>query len=236
MGPVTDRGGRLLTVPRFEGVPWLVHGFGTREWKEGDFSSDLRLKSFRLVVMNQVHSDVAHVLRELPGRRLDGDALVTARPGLLLTVKTADCLPVLLVDTGKKAVAAVHCGWRSTHKRILGRVVEILGKEFGSNPADILAAFGPCIGPACYEVGEDVRNLFEASGFPVQVLKARPGARGKFLLDLRRANAWVLEEAGLKAENILSVERCTHCDPRLLSYRRDKDKDDRMFNFIGLIT
>ena len=234
MRPVTENGKRYLTAPRLGRIPWLVHGFGTREWREDDFSGDSLLKSFRLVLMNQVHSDIVHVIREAPGSRPEGDALVSETPGLLLAVKTADCLPVLLLDPLKKAVAAVHCGWRSTRERILGRVVDILRTEFSSVPAEILAVFGPCIGPECYEVGEEVRALFAAADFPSIVFRPGPGEGGKVALDLRRANEWILGQAGLLKENVLSVEGCTHCDPRLLSYRRDKDKDERMFNFIGI--
>jgi YfiH family protein len=234
MRPVTETFMRYLTVPPLAKIPGLVHGFGTREWRESDFSGDPRFKSFRLVLMNQVHSDIVHVLREAPATRLDGDALATAEPGLLLAVKTADCLPVLLADPEGKAVAAVHCGWRSTGKKILGRVVEIMAELRGSRPADLVAAFGPCIGAECYEVGEDVRAAFDGSGFPARVFRPLPGPGGQFLLDLRGANGWVLEQAGVRAENVVSVGGCTHCDPRLLSYRRDKGKDDRMFNFIGL--
>jgi YfiH family protein len=234
MGPVKEDGKKFFAIPRLEKVPWLVHGFGTREWRESDFSGDRRLASYRLVLMNQIHSDIVHVLRGHPGIRLEGDALVTDRPGLLLAIKTADCLPVLLVDPERRAVAAVHCGWRSTSKKILGRVVAVMREEFSSSPAALLAAFGPCVGGDCYEVGEDVKASFEAGGFPPTVLKPRPGVGGKSLLDLRRANLWILETAGLRAENVLSVEGCTHCDPSLLSYRRDREMDDRMFNFIGL--
>ncbi len=232
---MTESGGKVLRIPRLEGIQGLVHGFGTRDWKEADFSRDPGLTLFQLVLMNQLHSDAVHVLRKEPGRDLDGDGLVTARPGVLLAVKTADCLPALLVDPRRKVVAAVHCGWRSTRKKILQRVVGIFRREFDSSPDDVIAAFGPCIGPECYEIGEDVRASFETSGFPARVVRSKPGVSGKFLLDLRLANAWLLREAGFRAENILSVERCTHCDPRLFSYRRDGDKNDRLFNFIGLI-
>ncbi len=231
---MTESGGKVLRIPRLEGIPGLVHGFGTRDWKEADFSRDPGLTLFQLVLMNQLHSDAVHVLRKEPKRELGGDGLVTARPGVLIAVKTADCLPALLVDPRRRVVAAVHCGWRSTRKKILQRVVGILEREFDSSPDDIIAAFGPCIGPECYEVGEDVRASFETSGFPARVVKSKPGVGGKFLLDLRAANAWLLGEAGFRAENILGVDRCTHCDPGLLSYRRDGDQNNRMFNFIGL--
>ncbi|MGZ5469284.1 MAG: laccase domain-containing protein, partial [Candidatus Aminicenantales bacterium] len=84
-----------LTVPRFAAVPGLVHGFGEARWSEADFLAFAALKGFRPVIMHQLHSDIIHRLDEAPGKKLEGDALMTNVPRLLLVIRTADCLPVL---------------------------------------------------------------------------------------------------------------------------------------------
>jgi YfiH family protein len=226
--------GRILTIPRLERISWLIHGFGTGEWSEGDFAKNEEWRDFRLVILDQVHSDTVHRLERPPERNLRGDALITSRPGLFLTIKTADCLPALVVDEDRRVIAAVHCGWRGTLKRILERVVGDLRERDGSDPSKLLVALGPCIGPDCYEVGPGVRAAFEEAGFPPGVLRERTSAPDKFLLDLREANRGQLDRAGVKREHVFSCDACTHCRSDLLSYRRDKIKKKRMFAFIGI--
>lgn len=233
-----------LTVPRLLSVPGLVHGFGDARWGESDFLAFAEERGMTPVIMRQLHSDTIHRLDAAPAKKLEGDALLTDVPGLLLVIRTADCLPVLLVDTENRVVAAVHCGWRGTEKRILEKAVKAMGEAFGSKPAETLAALGPCIGPACYEVGPEVRQAYLEAGFPASVFAERgrlpaiqvPNLKGKYLLDLREANAWLLRELGFKKMNIFNPgPTCTHCEPRLLSYRRNSADPRRMDNFIGLL-
>ena len=233
-----------LTVPRFTAVPGLVHGFGDARWSEADFlASPRRRVSTRSSCTSSIRT-IIHRLDEAPEKKLEGDALMTNVPGLLLVIRTADCLPVLLVDEENRAVAAVHCGWRGTEKRILEKAVKAMGEAYGSKPADILAALGPCIGPACYEVGPEIRDRFLRAGFPASVFAERgrlpaiqvPNLKGRYLLDLREANSWLLRELGFKKTNIFNPgPTCTHCEPRLLSYRRNSADPRRMYNFIGLL-
>src|SRR5512139_3860133 len=115
--------GPFLVVPRLARVPGLVHGFGRAGWSERDFRAFAAARGLEPVIMRQLHSDVIHRLDEAPSERLEGDALITDVPGLLPVIRTADCLPVLLVDEANRAVAAVHCGWRGTEKRILEKAV-----------------------------------------------------------------------------------------------------------------
>jgi copper oxidase (laccase) domain-containing protein len=110
-----------------------------------------------------------------------------------------------------------------------------MGRDYRSEPAGMLAALGPCIGPACYEVGPEVREGYLRSGFPPSVLLEAPGRPGKSLLDLRAANVWLLRGSGFDEDSILDpASACTHCEPSLLSYRRDPGESRRMYNFIGL--
>ncbi len=222
-----------LTEPRLERIPWLIHGFGTAAWTESDFGRVRDWDGFRPVILDQVHSDIIHCINVPPNGRLEGDALITSVPKLFLVVKTADCLPVLVADEARRVVAAVHCGWRGTWKRILEQVVGELRARYGCDPKALLAALGPCIGPECYEVGPEVRERFEAAGFQDGLFRPNPAA-GKFFLDLRAANALGLKRAGLRPENILSLDACTRCRPDLLSYRRDGTAEGRMYAFIGM--
>jgi YfiH family protein len=160
--------------------------------------------------------------------------VVTGLPGILLIVKTADCLPVLLVDPGRRVVAAVHCGWKGTLARLLEKTVAVMSSRCGSHPASLLAALGPCIGADCYEVGPEVREHFLAAGFPSSLFRSLSGQRSRYLFDLRGANLYVLRRLGVPAQKIFSANVCTHCAPRLPSYRRDRQKAGRMLSFIGI--
>ncbi len=227
---------KYLTVAALERVPGLVHGFGTRAL---DLPSLRRLAAAarcRIVMLSQVHSADVVIATRAPRPRASrpkGDALITDRPGLLLVIKTADCLPVLLVDPEKRLAAAVHAGWRGTRSRILERTVDALISRYGCRPSVLRAAFGPCIGAACYEVGEDVRREFVSAGLSRRDFRRSPARPGAFLFDLAAANRRQLVSRGLSPRRILAADSCTHCDPRLLSFRRDRDAHARLYNFIG---
>lgn len=224
----------FLTVPRLNRIPWLIHGFGTRRWTLSDFRKRAGWENFKIVWLKQVHADRVHFIEAAPTRRLQGDALATNRPRIFLIMKTADCLPVFLVDQSKGVVAAVHCGWRGTRRGILEHVVDGLRVRYGCRPASLLAALGPCIAASCYEVGDDVRDEFRASGPAQNVFRPIGGRPGKYLFDLREANRRQLTGAGLDARNVLDVPLCTRCDTHLHSYRRDRDTSARLYNFIGM--
>jgi YfiH family protein len=226
---------KYLTVGALERIPNLLHGFGTRALDLAALRRLAAASGCRVVLLSQVHC--ADVIR-IRGPRTDaqprrGDALISDRPGLLLAVKTADCLPILIVDPERRAAAAVHAGWRGTRSRIAERAVEILVSRLGCRPASILAVLGPCIGPACYEVGEDVRRAFDSAGLSLRDFRSSPRRPGAFLFDLAAANRRQLGEFGIPSKRIISSPLCTHCDARLLSWRRDRDKTARLYNFIG---
>ncbi|MDP2958132.1 MAG: polyphenol oxidase family protein, partial [Longimicrobiales bacterium] len=178
---MTDDLACYATVPRLADIRGLVHGFGNAGWREEGFLAFAAARDLRPVIMRQLHSDTVHRLDGVPAGKLEGDALMTDVPGLLLVIRTADCLPVFLVDKRNRAAAAVHCGWRGTEKRILEKAAEAMGRAYGSEPGAMLAALGPCIGSACYEVGPEVRESFLGAGFPPAVLAVAPGRPGKSL-------------------------------------------------------
>jgi YfiH family protein len=224
----------FLTIPQFNCIPFLRHGFGNAHWKEKDFARREGWRDFSLVWLDQVHSEIVHFIRKVPDKSLRGDALVTDLPRIFLIIKTADCLPILLVDQAGRAIAAVHCGWKGTLDRVVEKVVLGMKEHYGSDPGELLAAFGPCIGKDCYEVGDDVRGSYAARGFPEALFRPLPGRRRKFLLDLQEANRLQLLQLGFRAGHIFSVDVCTHCHSSFLSYRRDKSRAGRMLSFIGM--
>jgi len=223
-----------MTITRFERIPFIRHGFGDSLWREKDLRWFAVGQGLKPVFLNQVHADTVHFIDERPQRTLRGDAAVTRLPGLLLVIRTADCLPVLLVEEQKRLIGAVHCGWKGTSRRVLEKVVLGMQERYGADPGAIMVALGPCIGEDCYEVGEDVRRAFAAPELPDSAFRPVTGRKDKFLFDLRSANRLQLLELGVKAGNIFSADICTHCDARYPSYRRDRDKCGRMLSFIGL--
>jgi len=225
----------FFTIPEWEPLPFLVHGFGDRNWRSSDFDKHPRLRQFTPIFLWQIHSGIFHVVEEVPRDRLAGDALLTERRGLLLIIKTADCLPVLIVSRERRAVAAVHCGWKSTAQGLVQKVVRGMEELFASRPASLWAALGPCIGGDCYEVGEDVRQEFRKRGLNGDAFLTHPNLPGKYFLDLAKANRHQLLECGLKESNLFRVDRCTHCEGNLLSYRRSRRTKGRMLNFIGIV-
>jgi hypothetical protein len=115
-----------------------------------------------------IHSDIVHRIDSATGvigNHAQGDALLTSVPGILLAVQTADCVPILLADRKRRAVAAIHSGWRGTLLRIAAKALGRMRMEFGTSPEDTIAAIGPSIGRCCYEVGSEVAAAFH-SQFP----------------------------------------------------------------------
>jgi YfiH family protein len=223
----------FLFVPRLNEIGALVHGFGTRDLDRDRFSGLSAALNLKPVFLRQIHSDrifIADRVSEEPPR---ADALVTSRPGVLLVVQTADCLPLLLADPRLGLAAAVHCGWRGTAARLAPKVVSLLRARFSSRGNDLLAALGPCIQGGCYEVGEDVRRAFETAGLSSESFFSKPGEAGRIHLDLRDANRRQLLESGLRGENIFDAGGCTRCQDAFFSYRRDPSQAGRQFNFIG---
>ncbi len=211
-----------------------------------------------LITLQQIHSDITHIVSKPPTDSPKGDAVATPAPGLLLSIQTADCIPILLVDPRHRAVAAVHAGWRGTLARVAAKMLGRMQMEFATRPAEVLAAIGPGIGQCCYEVGPDVVKEFAAqfpgakSWFdgPFDVLASGedpnplpwltmmpPGHEPPPLrcrLDLKAANAALLIETGVSPKNIFTTDLCTSCRPDLFfSYRREK-RTGRMMSAIGI--
>lgn len=198
----------------------------------------------RMVLSHQTHTtNVRRVTEEDAGKGVvrerdytDVDGLITNVPGITLVTFYADCVPLYFVDPVRRAIGLSHSGWRGTVNRMGGVTVEAMGKAFGSDPKDIVACIGPSICRDCYEVGPEVAEAFENAFEPAkhsEILEKKPD--GKFLLDLWRANAIVMEEAGILPERIHVTDICTHCNPELLySHRRTGERRGNLCAFLSL--
>jgi len=250
---------RNATNAKKQSAAEKVLNLGFTEWDSRDRVLQNRAKFFaalgagkmRVIALRQIHSDIVHVVggADMPQgeQALQGDALITREPGVLLTIQTADCIPILLVDTKRKAIAAIHSGWRGTAQRIAEKTLGRMQMEFGTRPQDVIAALGPGIGGCCYEVGHEVVKEFTAKfpnardwfTGPIDALEnsdndpnwlpwltmrppghAPPSPRAH--LDLIAANRAILAGAGVAPKNIFSSGFCTACRGDLFfSYRRE---------------
>jgi len=183
-----------------------------------------------VVTPRQVHGSVVGVGRAGDVERLEADGLVAVTGGLVVGVVTADCVPVLLLDRARRAVAAVHAGWRGAAHGVLRSGVERLQHEAGSDAASIEAVIGPAIGGCCYEVGVEVRDAFEAASPGVTASVWTPHG-DRLLLDLRRAVSLLL--GGLGVRQVAQAGPCTRCGSGYYSYRRDGAGAGRQLSFIG---
>lgn len=178
---------------------------------------------------------------------IKGDALTTKEPGIFLSVRTADCIPVLLVDPDYPAIAAVHAGWRGTLSRIVEKTVGQLISSHETPPAKILAVLGPCIQACCYEIGKDVFEQFDKKfsqneDFLYRDQKTKNNSsslctqnKDKWQLNLPRIVRRQLKDIGLPAQNIFESSHCTQCEEDLFfSFRRDKKCQSRMITIIGI--
>ena len=179
-----------------------------------------------LALPRQTHSD--HVLwMHEAGRPEDTDAVITDVPGLCVCVKTADCIPVLLYDTCRNIVAAVHAGWRGTVARIVTKTLQ----EMGSNPSHVHAIIGPGISQEAFEVGDEVYQTFAEAGFPMEQMAVR---RAKWHLDLWQANRWLLETAGVRDVYVAGI--CTYKNSaQFYSARKEGIDTGRNINGIMLL-
>ena len=275
----------LIVKSEILDLPWLVHGFSTRRGgcspayggsalNLGFTKQDTRTNvernreafllaltaepaAWRLATQRQIHSDLIHYLSGADGHPA-GDGLITDVPGLLLGVQTADCLPILLVDAKRRAVGALHAGWRGTLRRIVEKGVGEMRRKFGSDPGDLRAAIGPGIHSCCYQVGEEVREKFQSQfayaaeffrevresnpvheKYPLLFLTARAPGHGPeetlLYLDLVGANTRQLLAAGVPAGNISASPLCTSCRTDLLfSYRKEKGVVGRLMSVAGI--
>lgn len=276
----------ILQAEKLAVLPWLLHAFSTRPGgvstcyggktlnlgltSEDDPSrvehnrqvllvaANSSLEDWSLVQLKQIHSAIVHRVDKMPGESPSGDGLITNAPGLLLAIKTADCVPVLVADVKRRVVGAFHAGWRGTAARIVEKGIGEMRRQFGSQPRDLRAAIGPCIRRCCYSVGPEVRAEFQSQfcyadelfeevfdsnaihiRYPMLFLNQRAPGHGdlgpEVHLDLVKANQHQLEDAGVSSHDISVIEGCTACDTkRFFSHRGEFGKTGRMMAVIGV--
>jgi len=169
----------------------------------------------QLKFARQCHSDHIQAIRTLEDQPGEADAIITALPGAAIAVLVADCVPVLLYDEKRRAVAAVHAGWRGTVKKIVSKTIRRMKEEFNSAPSDILVGIGPSISAERYEVGEEVieqvKEVFDGGAGLLKEGKAP----GKAYFDLWECNKRQALEEGVPESQIEIAGVCTFSNPRL---------------------
>ena len=191
----------------------------------------LGIEQDALVLPRQTHSD--HVLwTEKAARPEDTDAVITDSPGLCVCVKTADCIPILLYDARQRIVAAVHAGWRGTVADIVGKTIKEMNPL---NATDIHAIIGPGISLECFEVGDEVYEIFQKERFPMQRIAKRFPADGgeAWHIDLWEANRWLMEQKGVTDIFVQGI--CTRSSMDFYSARRETINTGRNYNGIMIL-
>ena len=243
----------------FKTIPSCIHAITTKVDSEpytfsvalhtGEDSSDIiknRKKSieqlgwskkFSFIVANQTHSDHIYIVRDTTSRGwedistvvADCDALITDRKDVILTILTADCVPILLVDKIQNVVATVHAGWRGSSKDILLKTVKKMCEVFDCDVNNIMAGIGPSIGVCCYEVDAIVAKKFN------ETESIATSKDNKYMLDLAMINKKQLLIAGVLESHIEMCDICTACEVnRFFSYRKEKGCSGRFMSMIGL--
>ncbi|MCG6534700.1 MAG: peptidoglycan editing factor PgeF [Syntrophales bacterium LBB04] len=249
--------------PLLAGRDFLLHAFSTRRGgvsrdgfaslnfskREGDGAENVRrnweiladafqLSPEQFLLMDQIHGDGILAINEgmeiPPEGHRQFDALVTDRPGIALVIKTADCVPLLMMDPVRRVIGVGHAGWRGTALNIAGKVVDTFVKSFSSRTEDILVAIGPAIGACCYQVDAPVYEALASHPGAVSFLHPQK-EQGRWILYLAGVNRLQMEERGVPPENISSADHCTSCRGDVFySHRRDGIKTGRHVNFIML--
>jgi len=280
----------VIRAANFLKLPGVVHGFSTRvgglsvAYGGGQlnlgFTADSRQIVQRnrrafvravtgkrtqtpLVTLGQFHSGLVRILKStdpIPGKPLRGDGIITRHTNVLLGIQVADCVPVLVVDPKRGAIGAFHAGWRGTAKRIVERGIGSMRAVFGSPPADLYAAIGPCIHACCYAIGNEVIDDFRSQfsyadelfsevydrdpikeKYPLLFLTARAPGHSNIgpqkHLDLVEANRRQLVSAGVSEARIWAAKECTSCRTDLLfSHRKEAGYTGRMMAVVGLLS
>jgi YfiH family protein len=278
----------VLRADTFANLPWLVHGFSTREGgvstcyggktlnlvqTEHDTHANVErnralfLKAvgavrdgglWPLAQVRQIHSATVHRVDAASAHPVAGDGIITNTAGLLLAIKTADCVPLLVADVKRRVVGAFHAGWRGTVARVVEKGVGEMRRQFGSAPRDLRAAIGPCIRKCCYSVGAEVQAEFESQfsyahelfeevfdsnaihiKYPLLFLNQSAPGHGELgpeiHFDLVAANRRQLEVAGVRQDRITVTDGCTACNTaRFFSHRAEFGKTGRMMAVIGI--
>lgn len=216
----------------------LLHGFTTRELGDDYEKIALQLKvpQSSILTLQQIHSNrviiVTDDIKRAGRNTIEGDALITNEPGLMIGIRTADCVPCLLYDPVNRVIASVHIGWRGLVGGIIQNTIAELTKNYKTDVSQLVMALGPAICGKCFEIGPDVAQIFrDQFGDKVELIK---GQTDRYYVDLRQGCNLTLADLGVESSKIDCLTYCTSCQPDLLySYRRG-DKEARSLGFVGL--
>lgn len=211
----------------------MVHGFADRTVGIDRNEIDKHFNLPIIAQLKQVHSGDVVIVENIENHDdlTEGDALITNLKGIAIGVRTADCVPILIVDKGGSVIAAVHAGWRGTWSEIVVNTVNKIESEFGISSINLTAVIGPSIKSCCYEVGENVAALF-SDRFENTNQYLSKTTESKYLLDLSIANKLSLQKAGVVDIEILDI--CTKCNDSFYSYRREGKGVSTQLSFIAL--
>src|SRR6185436_9856471 len=239
----------VITVPAFSSVyDGVRHFFGTRSHADSLALNDIGIPVRRprvpgsgwLLSVKQVHGTDALVVDrpliesdQFPG---GWDALVTDQPGVTVAVRTADCVPVLVHDSSRRVVAAIHAGWRGAVAGVVSRTITLMATRFGSTESDLRVSIGPSAGHCCYEVDDPVLDQLRREVPEWQSVVQ--GYRGqKARLDLKALIRRQVERQGVPAPSVTAVNLCTICHDQLFySYRREGRVNGTMVSGITLLS
>lgn len=202
------------------------------------FLKALGAEDCEIATVKQIHSADVELVDSNELSALSCDGLMTRRKRLLLGIQTADCLPILIVDTVERVCAGAHAGWRGTLAGIAQKTLERMHETFGTQPENCLVATGPAIGQCCFEVGSEVREQFERVFSFGSRLFARHQENGKAYMNLREANRAQLLAAGVPKEQIYDWEDCTLCKTdTYFSYRGEASRGavGRLVSVVGIL-
>jgi YfiH family protein len=252
----TKNGLPYFEIPEMARMEWVQHAFLTRkggmslspydslnvDGNNGDREEDVHrnrdriaavfgLTHKRLLLLNQSHQDSILLLKKpveaLPSF-LEYDAMITDAPDMILGIKTADCIPILIVDRKKKVAAAIHAGRQGTSFQITKKVLRKMEEEFDCLPEELLIALGPSIGPCCYEIdGKAFRPEWEPFSVPKE--------NRRWMVDLAEINIAQMKEEGIKENQISRIDLCTSCHGDLFFSYRKEAQTGRQLSFIGII-
>lgn len=200
---------------------------------QNTFKNIFNLKN--LTKNKQIHSNIVNVIdKNNIGSIIDGDALITNEKNVPLLILTADCVPIILVDTVNKAIGVVHAGWRGTYGKICQKTIKKMQQNYNTESKDIIAIIGPSIGSCCYEVSYDLidkfKKILQNTNEEIYKIKDK-----KYYLDLWKINTQMLEEFGVLESNILNMDICTSCKcETFYSYRKHDKTQKRIGTFIEI--
>ena len=249
----------LWSSPLIQAIGGVAHGFTGRlggcsssgpigglnlSMRVGDLRADvlenqlrvtrgLGCDASRLLTVKQVHGDRVVRVTSRAGKNIEADGVWTTDRQAPIAVLVADCVPIILADKQARVVAAVHAGWRGTCARIAGVMVKTL-TEAGFEPAELVAAIGPSIGPDRFEIGPEVATTIREA-YPDSHSSLKPGCDDRWLADLWELNRQDLTASGIPEHQIDVAGVCTHQSGDYFSYRRDGGVTGRQVGAVALV-